>query len=522
MALIFDDAEIRGFLTDSKRERKAYANDTPEQQHKRAENKRAMLADYLQEQDEPALHAFSHFMRVQHAQSILPDWDPRQEGLEADAELLLKRYAWTWFGIYYIDPSKYPYADMTAFIGADSLYTFSDLGITSMEFRNGFPDTIHISTANFVKNAEKIFERFPTVTGLNTMLQASDSEPVSQDTQRLINCPFLSRIKKLQVGLLAPEGHLNPDTTTGIPLVVPHEDMAALLRSPRLKPLESLSLLCRDLDDVSANKTMAALFSADRPLLRSLAIEEDGGFTSDKALRAGRDAMRASGHRWQLESLKLAYIDDSGLDAVLDMPLGQIQFLDLHCGGSGRQALSDAAIGRLCNSSMASTLRQLRLARAMDGTMSGMTFLCEPGKLPNLEALTLAFMDSSVEDARTLAASDLLSKLKYLSFDSYQHEAISVLLRSEKPEQLEVLSLRSPLRMVNDEFTRALDPEHFRLLTSNKAFKKLRKVDASFGDEVEHFLIDSRLKHLEWSAAPSTTTIPDSMRAAAESRHVPR
>lgn len=245
---------------------------------------RLVYADWLEEHGDTDR---AEFIRTQCWLATLTADDPQREPLETHAGELLDRHRKEWES------------------------PLRELGAERIVFRRGLPASVVMRPGIFLKHAEELFRRTPSITALHLSGKVTDTL-----ARQLAACTQLSHLAELWV-----EGGSWKDRQT-----------ATLVTSPHLKHLQELHIRRQ----VAGEETAQAL--AEAAHLSSLRILD---FTGNRIGTAGAVALAGSAHLRNLKTLCLASnaIGDEGAVALSQSShLKGLELLDL---ASNR--LSDAA-----------------------------------------------------------------------------------------------------------------------------------------------------------------------------------
>ncbi|HEY1064817.1 MAG TPA: TIGR02996 domain-containing protein [Pirellulales bacterium] len=152
---------------------------------------RLMLADWLLEQGDVR----GEFIQVQCELERTPAGDPRRAELVNRDVRLRERHGWRWK-----DPVRH-------------------LNVTSVDFRRGFIEHVHMRAMFFLREAEQLFEACPTLRSVKLSIGNTDIRAIAKSAS-------LSRVSRLDLTSTSITDHV----------------LDALLESPHLKQLEELDL----------------------------------------------------------------------------------------------------------------------------------------------------------------------------------------------------------------------------------------------------------------------------------------
>jgi uncharacterized protein (TIGR02996 family) len=289
---------------------------------------RLIFADWLDDRT----HPLGPFIRVQCALARLAPSDPTRRKLEQDerAMLLMNEKAW--------------------------LRELSQLGVTRVECRRGFPEAVDMDIPNFLQHAGELFAMVPVrslrIDG-RLPLTSINRHPTPDHLKQLAACPYLANLTSLDLLY----NHIGP------------EGVETLAASPHLANLTTLNLQDNDIGD----RGMQAL--ANTTHIKNLTtLKLSFNRISDQGVRA----LANSPDTARLTKLNLMGndISDDGAEALADSPnLEKLTTLNLrfnNIGDRGVQALADSP--HLKNLDSTSELRgyhtSRRVMRGMEKILS--------------------------------------------------------------------------------------------------------------------------------------------------------
>jgi uncharacterized protein (TIGR02996 family) len=291
---------------------------------------RLIYADWLEERGDPR----AEFIRVQCERAHLPDDDPRQPALAKREWELLKEHRDQW----------------TPALGREIGY---------VEFRRGFVEALHLSTAAFLRRGERLFRKIPL---LRVVLTAARPERMPE----LAASPLLARLTGLQLyGPIEEEGAVelfaSPHLTSLRELDLTSNrlgpDAVAALLGSSLTGLTRLGLGHNALDDPEAEALAAS---------PNLARLTELGLEHNKIGDLGVTALATSPYLSSLRVFRLGCnrVRDRGAQALASSPnLAGLRHLSLW-----NNPIGDAGALALAGSSHLAGLRELNLGNGRIST----------------------------------------------------------------------------------------------------------------------------------------------------------
>ncbi len=436
----FDDPQYRAFEADII----AHPDDdTP----------RLVLADWLEDQNDPSTSARAEFLRVQLELARLADDDPRRGPLWLRQDTLLRKHEASWLG---------PLHEVARGGG----------------WRRGFLDRLTLGVRQLMDNADALFRLAPLL-HLQLLRVSQTKIPLGE----LAACPYFARLR----GLTLSSSSLGDDK------------LAVLLGQANLENLQVLELAGAG----AGRRALAALAGAEMPRLRRLDLSNNplGGalaaFCSEKVRFRLRELLLASTDlqladfsalfRWgglaEVEKLSLSgnrLGNAGGADLAACAHLGRLRELDLsfgEIGARGMQAVADAG-----------AFPQLRELNLTNNSIrpTGLPSLLRCAFAQQLRALRLGgnlLGDASME---RLAAWPRLSRVKVLELRSNELSRAGVEALVSSP------NLGSPTVLVLSD--NPIGDEGVRLLAGCPRLASLRRLELSLcqlTDAAVHAIVGS-------------------------------
>jgi uncharacterized protein (TIGR02996 family) len=318
---------------------------------------RLIYADYLDDRGDPR----GEFIRVQCRLALLPEGDPRREGLQATERGLLEGHRGEWVG--------------------------QLLGLVEhCWFRRGFVEVIRVGGDAFLAHADTIFASAPVQHAeLGSCWDGTDTV-----LSRLSICPYLARLKTIALSF-------------GCYFVSDRGLQALSTLPPLLQRLDSLFAVECDISEAGLGPVV---LSPHLLRLRSVSLSE--------CQLEGVSGVRPLAESPQLSHLTSLYLDksplgDNGVQALVGSPnWGRLESLGLSACG-----LRDAGCVALARSPHLSRLTSLSLNGNAIGNR-GAVALAKAPHLAGLEYLHLSRNGIRDSGAAALAISPHLGRLHAL------------------------------------------------------------------------------------------------------------